>query len=356
MSTICSRDAVGDSTGLLIGHVRSTETQMPVPGATVAVEWSSILVNEEGIGGRSFRANAVAGEPGGFAVCGLPTEPVLQVRAYHGSDSSGYVEVRVPPQQLRHISFYIGGASTPISSAGGDTVQRGAAQLTGTVVDVGGRPVVGAHALIWDTRITTVTNDRGTFVLQNLPGGTHTLEVRAIGYVPATTTVQLSPARPAAADVTLVKVSEILPTVTVRAELVYSRNLAEFDRRRRAGFGKYVTIADIERRPNAKLSQLLQGQQGIRVTTANGETFVTMERPATQVSAGSAPREACSPSLFVDGVLDIGNDFDVYYADQIVGIEIYREASRPFEFIDARNPCGVVAIWTRPPPAKRAKR
>jgi hypothetical protein len=135
--------------------------------------------------------------------------------------------------------------------------------------------------------------------------------------------------------------------------MVFSRNLVEFDRRRRSGFGYYRTSAEIEKRgPNVKLSQLLQDVLGVRVDRRGAESIVTMQRGAT-TGIGRGP---CIPSLYVDGMRDVMRDFDRYYSEEIAGIEVYpREANRPFEFIDSTNPCGAIAIWTRTVPKKPKK-
>jgi hypothetical protein len=304
--------------------------------------------------------------PGWFAICGLPSDAALEARAFAGGDSSGFIEIDVPSNGLRHVTFLVGGASLvtlpPTDTVPGaailpETAWRGRARLTGTVTDSAGKPVVGAHATVWGTKLDAATNDRGMFTLSDLPGGTHTLNVRAVGYAPRATTVHLAESRPATTTVVLGKPAEILSTVTVRGQLVYSANLADFNRRRRTGFGQFRTSDEIARRgKNAKLSQLLQDVLGVRVQTINGRSIVTMQRNATQVANVASMRVPCTPSLYVDGRLDIFGDFDIYYSDEIAGIEVYREHNRPFEFLDHRNACGTVAIWTRDVPKQVKKK
>jgi len=357
MASICPAAAGSDSTGLLIGHVRSTEDQTPVGGASVVVEWGETIIDAQGVREHHRRVTGRAAEPGWFAICGLPSDAVLQARAFDAADSSGYIEVEIPGNGLRHVSFLVGGASLvtlppddtiAARAATPETAWRGRARLTGTVVDRNGRPVMNAHALVWGTRLDAATNERGAFSLDGLPGGSQTLEVRVIGYAPVTSTVQLGESRPATANIVLTKAAEILPTVTVRGEMVYSRNLREFERRRRAGWGTFRTSAEIARRgPNAKLSQLLQDVMGVRVDRRGGQSIVTMQRGAGRT---------CVPTLYVDGMIDRVGDFDRYYSDEIAGMEVYpRESTRAQEFADPSNRCGAVAIWTRTVPKKPKK-
>ena len=357
IASICPAGSASDSTGLLIGHVRGTAEESPIAGASVTVEWNETVIDAQGVRDRTRQVTGQSAEPGWFAICGLPTDAVLQARAYAASDSSGYTEVQVPPNGLRHLTFFIGGASlvtlpvtdtAQVGSALPETAWRGRARLTGTVVDHNGKPVIGAHALVWGTKLAATTNERGAFTLDGLPGGTHTLEIRVIGYVPVTRTVHLAESRPANAAVVLDRAAQILSTVTVRGEMVYSSKLADFNRRRRSGFGVFRTSEEIARRSrNTRLSALLQDVFGIRVDRRGAESIVTMSRGATMGIGLSR----CVPSLFVDGMNDMVRDYDAYFADEIVGIEVYpRESVRPFEFVDPANPCGAVAIWTRPVP------
>ncbi len=360
IATICPAGSANDSTGMLIGHVRSTDDQMAIGGASVMVEWSETIIDGSSVRQRTPRVTGQSAEPGFFAICGLPSGAVLQARAFNASDSSGFIEIDVPANGLRYTSFLVGGAAlVPVpaddtSAAAGttrtETAWRGRARLSGIVVDHTGKPVVNAHALIWRTGVSATTNERGAFTLEGLPGGTQTLEIRVIGYVPVTSVVQLAESRPATTNVVLAKSAEILSTVTVRGEMVYSRNLAEFDRRRRSGFGTFRTSEEIGKRgPSVKLSQLLQDVLGVQVERRGAVSVVTMMRGATT----GIGRASCTPSLFVDGINDRVRDYDAYYADDIAGIEVYaRESTRPFEFIDPQNPCGAVAIWTRTVPRK----
>ena len=359
-TAICPASARSDSTGLLIGHVRLTEEQTPLGGASVAVEWTETVVGSAGIFTRIRLVTAHTEAPGWFAMCGLPGDAALQARAFNGSDSSGYIDIEVPPNGLRHIGFFIGGA-TSVIIASADTAAgqaeperawRGRARLTGTVVDHDGRPVAGAHALVWGTKLDGVTNAQGAFTLDGLPGGTHTVEVRVIGHTPVTSVVHLAESRPANVAIALAKPAQQLSTVTVRGELVYSRNLADFNRRRRSGFGQFRMPDEIARRgPSIPLSRLLHDFTGLFVyKTGGGPSRVTMRRSGTHAGI-----EECEPSLYVDGRLDRVRDYDIYYSDQIAAIEVYREHNRPFELVDFTNACGAVAIWTRPAPAKPGK-
>ena len=357
--SMCPAGEAADSAGLLIGHVRDADADEPIVGASIVLEWSETVIEGVNMRQRVARLSEQSEGPGWFAICGVPTDALLTAYAAKGADSSGFVLVSVPPEGVRHVTLRIGGATAvPIGPAAqraeGDTtpgpltVLRGRARLTGTIRDEKGRPIEGAHVLVWGTELEAVTNGRGVYALDSLPGGTRTVEVRAVRYAPVFSTVQLSAAQPAVADMALVQRAVTLSTVTVRGELVYSRRLADFEARRSEGWGlvgHFISPAEIERRPGTRLSGLLQGVTGVFVDNRRGGAVVRMRSTG---DAGSY----CTPSLYVDGVRDVVADFNEYQSDRIAGVEVYpRDTWRPSEFIDG-NACGAVAIWTRVPRKK----
>ena len=350
LRTVC-RDVNPDSAGLYMGHVRDTEAQTSIEAATVIVEWSEFVLDGVRVYERPRTVTGRTAEPGWFAFCGLPTDVVLLSRVAHGADTSGYVQVDVPAGGLRYQSFLVGGASRVtlprdtaseargLPAAPPRVVARGGARLTGTIVDPTGKPVANAHALVWGTDLDVQTNDRGVFTLEGLPGGTQTLEIRVIGYVPVTRAVHLASSRPATVEVKLDRAAVILATETVRGKLVYSRQLVDFERRRQSGFGRYMSTEELERRPNTRLSQVLQGMLGVYVQQSGGQSQVLMRGSTTGY---------CSPTLYVDGNRDLSGDYDYLYTDEIAGIEVYaRESLRPGGYTDMIG-CGAVLVWTRP--------
>ena len=357
VSSLCPSSTPADSTGLLMGHVRRSETALPADSASVVVEWTETTLRGVIIEEETRRVIGETKGAGWFAICGLPSDVMLSVRASRGADSSGYIAVDVPLDGLRHVTMHVGGATLvplprPARRSGEDsttmpaqTVLRGRARLAGTVRDHKGKPVSNARALVWGTNLEAVTNDRGTFVLDSLPGGTHTLEVRHLGHAPTQAIVHLAAERPATSEIALAERPAVLNTVTVRSQLAYSRNLADFDARRLEGWelvGQFLGPADLEKRPNTRLSSLVQEMQGVYVDNRRGGGSVRMR------TSGNA-NSYCTPSLYVDGVRQLDADFNAFGSDRIAAIEVYpREAGRPSEFMDA-NACGSIIVWTRTP-------
>ena len=110
ITTVCGPNAIGDSVGLLMGHVRRTGTSVPVDSATVTVEWGETIIEKNSVRQRNVAADARTLGPGWFAMCDAPADIELTVSAWAGADSSGYVNVEVPRSGVSHVSFHVGGA------------------------------------------------------------------------------------------------------------------------------------------------------------------------------------------------------------------------------------------------------
>src|SRR5262249_37760794 len=69
-----------------------------------------------------------------------------------------------------------------------------AGSVKGTVSDSSGAPVAGALVTVDRTTLRAITTASGQYQLRGVPKGNQTLLVRAIGFVPASTTVEVAAA------------------------------------------------------------------------------------------------------------------------------------------------------------------
>ena len=369
--TICGQASVTDSLGLLIGHVYATGSTTPIARATVTVEWGETLIEKGSIRQRNMAADATTQEPGWFAMCDVPGEIELTVSASSGADSSGYINLEVPRTGIRHVTFHVGGARR-VPSAAVDTITavdtslkvlapemvwRGSAMLTGIVRNEKGGGVDGARVFVRGTNLASTSSDRGYFALDSLPGGTHMLEVRAVGYLPAASIVHFAPDQPARAEVFIGDRLVTLEAVRVQATLVFSRNLARFQTNRERNLGgNFIGPREIDRYRGMRFSNLLQATPGVRLNYAGGFSIL-MDYTGTD---DGQSRGLCVPAFYIDGQRSQYTAAEIeglYRADEIAGVEVYvRESQRPIEFQDSNSRCGAIAIWTRPelrrPPAR----
>lgn len=225
----------------------------------------------------------------------------------------------------------------------------------------GGTAVVGAQVTLTPARTAPgvifarggVTGDDGRVQLPGLPAGRATLAVRRIGYQPMSSEVTLPVAGPGPVVVTLEAVPQQLAAVVVRASRrgPYTGRMADFNRRRDLGFGRFFTAADIDQRRPINTSDLLRMVPGMAVQT-RGFTSVLRLR-----------NSGCDPLVWVDGAPATAGylDVDAFAPSTLAGIEVYSgPATVPVELrsVGGQSGCGVIALWSRvpDPQTRRPKR
>ena len=176
-------------------------------------------------------------------------------------------------------------------------VGAGAAQaqegIGGTVVDgTTQRPLIGAQVVIDGTELGTITDNRGRFLILNVPGVQATVRVIMIGYRVATVTAQVG-----TVDLllemaqTAVSLDEIVVTGTVQAQL--KRSLG-------TSVGRVEAAQMEEIRPAVDVQQMLSSSvPGVRVMLGGGEVG---SGGNIRIRGASSLSLASQPLLYVDGV------------------------------------------------------
>jgi hypothetical protein len=218
------------------------------------------------------------------------------------------------------------------------------ASLSGVVVDSMTVEPVAAAQLKLDQDVVGLSDANGSFDLEQVRAGFHTLEVRRIGYEPTYVDFEILTGQPMVSLIVKMKsLPTQLPEVTIEGEgTVYATGkLREFYQRAQSGFGHFITRSQIEERSARVSTDLLYGVPGLQVTPGQfGRNSVRLSR-ATMCG---------TPVVFLDGVKIHGSDLDeVVNPQDIVGIEIYTRASNvpPVFNIQGAGACGVIAVWTR---------
>lgn len=223
------------------------------------------------------------------------------------------------------------------------------ARLVGVIRDDRGVPVAGARATFSAVGGEIASNDSGQFVFDSLPPGQGKLTVRTLGFEPISREVLVVTDSAVSVDVAFVTRVVILGTVSIR-ERRYQANLAEFERRRRMGFGHYITPEELARRAPNRLALVVSHLPGTQLTCprVGSECVILMRRVGGVAGSGVATSGMCSPAVYLDGKLDRTGVAWTLYSDQIGAIEVYpRETTRPAEFSPLNNRCGAIAVWTR---------
>jgi hypothetical protein len=174
------------------------------------------------------------------------------------------------------------------------SVRAGGIRLRALVTDGSGKPIPGARACVVGHRFA-VGDQNGTVVLDSLPGGSQTLEVRALGFVPLTREVHLSERNSVTDTIALTSVKSLLDTIRVSAGRVYAVDATGFEFRRKTGIGSYITAEEVERFHPYSLASLLQARSGVSIQdTPMGDQLIGM---------AAAWGGTCTPTVWVDGDL-----------------------------------------------------
>ena len=203
-------------------------------------------------------------------------------------------------------------------------------------------PLASAQVAVVGTERTTTADSSGQFTLAGLGPGTVRIEIRAVGYAPGFWRIPLSSRQVVTRVFELDPLPYQLPEVVVKGRQPLAlRRYADFERRRRAGMGYFLTQERIERANPSALIDVLVTVRGVEQVCLSNDCVAKMVR--------SPP--GCYPQYYLDG-----QESSAYFARHVPprdvrGVEIYRGSSEtPGEFLGSNSGCGVIAIWTRSSP------
>lgn len=217
-------------------------------------------------------------------------------------------------------------------------------RLSGTVVDSMTVEPIAAAQLRLDDEVVGMSDVSGSFRLEQVTAGFHTLEIRRIGYQPTFVDFDVPVGQERVGLVVKMKALPAqLPEVVVEGErTIYARGkLREFYERMQAGFGHFITRSEIEKRSARVPTELFYGVPGLQVIPgAFGTNTVRLSRVTTGCR---------SPVVFLDGARISGADLDqILNPQDIAGIEVYTRASEvpPTFNVQGGAACGVIVVWT----------
>lgn len=337
--------------GLMLGHLRRHD-RLPLrpPVGGVRARWRHLDVNPAGLRTRVDSADAHVDAPDGetsvaaFVLCGLPEDQPVTLQAWVGPDSTASLEVEVPSSGvlLRDLVVPIASeeSSRRRSTSGTSAEPKGipVGRLSGFLRDSSGVGIANAEVLGVGFDRSARSDSTGAFTLREVPAGTQTLLVRALGFSPLRLLVDVmsEPADP-------IEVRMLRPPTTLRAMTIRERrSYAGFEMRRTRGAGVFIDEETIQRRKPWVVGDLLMFVPGVRLASdgAFGKRFVTR-----------SGIRSCEPTVYVNGreMFNKSRDLDAYVdVRKIRAVEVYSvPAEVPAEFL-ANLLCGAVVIWTHP--------
>jgi hypothetical protein len=213
------------------------------------------------------------------------------------------------------------------------------ATIDGVVTDAGLAPLRDATASILGSAIHVVTGANGRFRIVALPAGQYILVVRHLGFAPTSVAVDAAAGDTLRLSFTLDRIASPLDTVLITAARSIQR-LAEFEARRKAGFGQFMTQGEIDSRNSVFVADLLISFRSVQVRLGR------FGRSADNLRAG------CAYDIYQDGVLlpNPVNLDDLPSPKELAGIELYAgPSSMPLQYKNSGHAgfCGVILIWTR---------
>src|SRR5437763_8889505 len=131
---------------------------------------------------------------------------------------------------------------------------------------------------------------------------------------------------------------ELSPIVVEARSWRADRSLAGFYDRKKWRFGRFYTLADLERRSGLSLRSLLS-ETGVQVRCGIG--------PCLPI--GGELWRRCVLTLFLDGMQLPADFLETIRLDELAGVEVYKRGfDVPIEFQHTfGGGCGAVLLWSR---------
>jgi hypothetical protein len=339
--------------GVVIGRVRDVDDQSMLADAAVTTDWTALVRTGGHAASQPFRAAARSNAQGVYVLCGVPNTEPMDLHAELAGFRAGPSPLFLNDGLIGRLDFALSRrdsaarAVAPGDSAAIAAGASGSASLRGTVLGDEGRPMRDAIVSILGTQRSVHADAAGAFRIDHIPAGTRTIEVRYVGLLPMT--VSMDFATNAARDtlLTIGRKAQALGPVAVKANATLPSWMERsgFEDRRKMGLGAFMTEEEIKRHTFPELITVLQGLRGVRVEF--GHIPGAMGIPY-MLSGG----RRCTPNYFLDGT-HFPNDFSqltgLVPPERIKGIEAYNSPGTiaiEYDMI-ASTGCGSIVIWTR---------
>src|SRR2546425_12889440 len=172
--------------------------------------------------------------------------------------------------------------------------QRAGALISGRVIDQGSRaPISRARVFLLGTRHNTDSDSTGRFAHVGLKSGPYLLQIRAVGYAMSTWVINLGTGEVVDQDFEMTQAAFSMDTVTVEGKPGFmERRLQDFERRRKAGRGVFITEEEIQHENATTVSDLLRMAAGVQTVCNHAGCMGRGTRGA---------RGACRPGYEVGG-------------------------------------------------------
>jgi hypothetical protein len=357
--------ACGDgygSGGIVLGRLKLDDSTGSLAG-TVSAEWKTAAGSEA-----PKWVSATADARGRFALCGVPLDTALSLRALTDGASGQATGFRVSSAaRFGRTELVLRRERTTTAT------------VAGVVTDSTNKPIINAEVMLPDLGKGTGTNEQGVFVLRDLPAGSQRVVVRHVGYGAIETQLMFASGQTLQRHIMMVR-STTLDSVVV-TEKSTDHALDDFEVNRRLGLGHFLTRAELAPQEGRSTGAVLTSIPGIKVYVMGPYAWVGSSRHnATSLHGGGvgklgldkadslkqAPLWECYALVYLDrnliwrgqkytyrtpqGVVTQWEplfDINTIPVSSIEAIEFYATgAETPMKYASLNSECGVLVIHT----------
>lgn len=208
--------------------------------------------------------------------------------------------------------------------------------VDGIVTNADLLPLPNATVSILGSTVHVTTGENGRFRMSTVPTGRYIFVIHRVGYIALSTTVEVVGPDTVRPSFSLEPITTSLDTVVVKARASVQR-MTEFENRRHAGQGTFLTADDIDRRHARAIGELLRTALPVQVVDRGGQYAYTWS--------------GCPYGIFLDGVRMGGmvNLNSLPDPSEVAGIEIYASSSTvPIQYNgNIGQTCGAIMLWTK---------
>jgi Carboxypeptidase regulatory-like domain len=340
--------------GVLLGKLRGDGDSTVSLSGTVSAEWKT-----SGGAEAPKWVSATADARGRFALCGVPLDTALTLKALTDRASGQSSGLRV---------------ASAARFARAEIVLRQEVATSGTfaglVTDSTNRPIAGVEVALPDLGKGTASDEQGAFVLRDVPAGSQRVLVRHVGYAPVETQMAFVAGQTVRRHVTMAR-STTLDSVIVTGKSV-DHQLDDFAENKKVGLGHFLTRAELAPQEGRSTAAALTSLPGIKVSTMGPYAWVGSGRHGvTSLKCGGgcpgldpmdaakrAPLWDCYALVYLDDHLVFRGqkrnntweplfDINSIPVAEIEAIEYYASAAEtPTKLSTLNSQCGVLVIHT----------
>jgi len=324
----CGNGVVPKDSGIVYGTIRDAARGTPVANALVELVWSDLVLDRtRHVRERRWRIETRSNQVGGYAACGVTPDLGLEIHAVLDNRETGRIGLSAVTSRVQRRDLVLGAAPGV----------RETGTVSGFAIDQSGQPL-GDVRVIVDSLPEVRTGDDGGFTVGLVPTGTRQVRVLRVGSAAVAVPVDVTPGSAANVIVTVPKVTGLAPVET-RAERNVRLFAAEFEERRRRGFG-YVRDS----------SEIIKYDELLSLFRSIPSMMVQYRRSNLSITVPNGSGGACTPRVMIDGAeVALGLLLDLL-PREVAGVEVYVRGSHiPARFTQTgiQPQCGIILVWTK---------